>query len=529
LAATLVIGCIAFVAPSAASAATIAVTSNADSGAGTLRAALASAAPGDTVTVPAMTITLTSGALRVSNSVTIQGAGARATTISGGNNSGAFELNAAGAKIEGLTITQGRDNSGFGGVDARQGVTLSDDAIVYNTGGGVYAWGGPLVIDHSLIAHNQAGRGGGIVYAGGPGATITDTTIADNTATDEGAGIQIYNNGLLTLDSDTLVDNVLTNPVSWGGNLYMDPGTTLQMGDTILAGGAAGQGGDCYVASGASWTSLGHNAEDTEPNPDSGCQSQFTGPVDHTGLTLKLGALQDNGGPTDTILPAAGSPVVDQGDPSRCLPDDQRGVSRPQGGGCDIGAVERSVAASFSGFADTLTTTGAVLHGTANTQGLSGNAYFLYGPTANFGASTANSALTATGSAQQVTATLTGLSPATTYYFALVVNTPDGTVTGPVEFLTTQAATVTTPGQPMPAICRVPKLKGDSLAKAKRVLTAAHCALGKVKRATRTHRKQVVVWQGFAAGTVHPTGFKVPIKLVTKPAKRHPADERPRS
>jgi hypothetical protein len=222
----------------------------------------------------------------------------------------------------------------------------------------------------------------------------------------------------------------------------MDAGTTMKMGDTIIAGGVAASGGNCNLGVGATLTSLGHNAEDTDPKPESGaggCQSYFTGPSDRTGLTLDRGAVQNNGGPSDTILPAAGCPVVDQGDPARCLPDD-------------------------------------------------------------------------------------------TYYSARVASTPDGRVTGPVESLTTQAAPVTVGGQPgPPVVCRAPKLKGDSLAKAKRVLAAAHCALCKVKRATRTPRKPVVVWQGFAAGTVHPAGFKVPIKLATKPAKRHQADEGPRS
>ena len=60
-----------------------------------------------------------------------------------------------------------------------------------------------------------------------------------------------------------------------------------------------------------------------------------------------LGPLADNGGPTLTHLPAIGSGAVDAiplGTPGLCdgtLAEDQRGVARPQGGGCDIGAVER--------------------------------------------------------------------------------------------------------------------------------------------------------------------------------------------
>jgi hypothetical protein len=64
-----------------------------------------------------------------------------------------------------------------------------------------------------------------------------------------------------------------------------------------------------------------------------------------------LGALADNGGPTQTRLPLPGSPLIDaipvascQADGASGITADQRGVTRPQGPGCDIGAVEVEVA-----------------------------------------------------------------------------------------------------------------------------------------------------------------------------------------
>lgn len=54
-----------------------------------------------------------------------------------------------------------------------------------------------------------------------------------------------------------------------------------------------------------------------------------------------LGALADNGGPTPTMLPLPGSPLLDAIPSGACpYPTDQRGFARPQGGACDIGAVE---------------------------------------------------------------------------------------------------------------------------------------------------------------------------------------------
>ena len=53
-----------------------------------------------------------------------------------------------------------------------------------------------------------------------------------------------------------------------------------------------------------------------------------------------LGVLADNGGPTLTHLLEAGSPAIDAANGAVCPATDQRGVARPQGAGCDVGAVE---------------------------------------------------------------------------------------------------------------------------------------------------------------------------------------------
>jgi hypothetical protein len=77
----------------------------------------------------------------------------------------------------------------------------------------------------------------------------------------------------------------------------------------------------------------------------------FTNPTDLWGtaanpLNPKLGPLQNNGGPTQTMLPAAGSPVLGAGKLPLNPEADQRGVIRPPGGPIDIGAVQVSVAPS---------------------------------------------------------------------------------------------------------------------------------------------------------------------------------------
>jgi hypothetical protein len=66
----------------------------------------------------------------------------------------------------------------------------------------------------------------------------------------------------------------------------------------------------------------------------------LTSPGDLPNRDPKLGALTANGGPTFTQAPRPGSPLIDHGTNAGCPTTDQRGVTRPQGPRCDIGAVE---------------------------------------------------------------------------------------------------------------------------------------------------------------------------------------------
>jgi hypothetical protein len=61
--------------------------------------------------------------------------------------------------------------------------------------------------------------------------------------------------------------------------------------------------------------------------------------LDRTGNPI-LAALANNGGPTQTMALQPGSAAIDTADPAKCPGNDQRGVTRPQGSACDIGAFE---------------------------------------------------------------------------------------------------------------------------------------------------------------------------------------------
>jgi hypothetical protein len=135
-----------------------------------------------------------------------------------------------------------------------------------------------------------------------------------------------------------------TDGVAGTGGGAPDPGTggnvAAGISDTFVDGtviALAASGGDC---SGVDATAESYNA-------DSDDTCNFDDPTDRPGLTagqLALGPLADNGGPTETQLPDTTSELVNAIPDADCFETvDQRGVTRPQGGGCEIGSVELAV------------------------------------------------------------------------------------------------------------------------------------------------------------------------------------------
>ena len=157
---------------------------------------------------------------------------------------------------------------------------------------------------------------------------MTNSTITNNSATGEGGGLDA--DGGLTLIYATVVHNT----AAAGANIGFP--TLASFGSVV----ALPQGGiaNCTTTG----VSNGFNFTD-----DASCG--FSAAETHPGVDPKVGSLATNGGPTPTQLPLPGSPLIDAIPVAHCRDDgastivpfvDQRGVSRPQGAGCDIGAVE---------------------------------------------------------------------------------------------------------------------------------------------------------------------------------------------
>ncbi|MGH7790042.1 MAG: choice-of-anchor Q domain-containing protein [Candidatus Binatia bacterium] len=230
--------------------------------------------------------------------------------------------------------TTGTDKGG--GVSNFNKATIILSTIAGNTavgaGGGIENAGG-MTLTHSTISGNTGENGGGIHNVGD--LHMTDATIALNTARKSGGAIVNEQNGSLT---GSLKGNGLTiaanKAADRGGVVTITP-ATLKLANSILAGNIPGACGGVLL-------SAGYNLIQ-----DKGCRiaGSLTGVIRDT--DPKLGPLADNGGPTQTMALLAGSPAIHAGNPATpgsgkgaCEQSDQRGIARPSGVACDVGAFE---------------------------------------------------------------------------------------------------------------------------------------------------------------------------------------------
>jgi hypothetical protein len=432
-----------------ARAATITVANTNDSGAGSVRQAISDAIGGDTIAIPGGTYELAS-ALVVDKSLTFIGAGARSTVLDGGGATRIFSLQQPAAQVTIVRITM-RDGKGTNGgaLTSEVPVTLTDDAILGSTagggnGGGLYTTAA-FTMERDLVAGNTApgGDGGGIEFAPASPlvATISDSTLTQNSAGGAGGALNDFNTSTETVHLEG--DSLVANAAARGGNFRAWTGTHIDYHNTLIAQGSAPVGPNCAYGGGAFLTSDGYNAQDlNDPN------CFMTAPSDRNTVNPRLGLLQDNGGATDTLLPAAGSPLVDGGDPVLCTAADQRGVPRPEAGRCDVGAIERTTPASGAPTVTAIDRSGATLTAIADPQFLGGTYSFRYGTTAAYGSTTPPQPLLGGTGAQPALSTLGGLSPGTVYHVQLVVSTPDGIALSPDTRFTTSGS----PPTPAPAI-----------------------------------------------------------------------------
>lgn len=238
-------------------------------------------------------------------------------------------LNVLASKVKKNTM----DNligGGIGGGIAIGGaaaiVAIQDSSIEGNEsshGGGIRTATGSLTVERTTISGNHAtSSSGGVVVLSGA-AEFFNCTIANNSADGSGGGGMRQTNGTLDVVNCTIVGNTDASDNAEGAGGISKTAGTLNLRNSIVAGNSAGPSSADDNVDAADLNENVNNLIGAEPG---------------------VGPLANNGGPTRTMLPLDGSPVIDAGSNTAAndagLTIDQRGLTRIVDGTVDIGAVE---------------------------------------------------------------------------------------------------------------------------------------------------------------------------------------------
>ncbi len=276
------------------------------------------------------------------SNVVFNGNSAGDLTSSGSGGAMFDEANNGGESSPTLDHVTFRNNrAGWAGAVENRGastLTLTDVAFIGNSAGNT---GGALVANGNAGAsvaklvrvvfdNNQCGDGSAI-YSQGSDVSLTNVTISGG----NGSALSTTNSTTtltnVTISGAKLAISVEHEFIAGGGGV--DLGSVVTMTNSVLWNNSD-NGGTSY---GATWNitrSIVQGGCPTEtPFGTNNCTDLIAGdPL--------LGPLQNNGGFTATMRPKPGSAAIDAGDDAACPGTDQRGVARPQGAHCDLGAVE---------------------------------------------------------------------------------------------------------------------------------------------------------------------------------------------
>ncbi len=260
-------------------------------------------------------------------------------------------------------LTRVQLDNNFGGVSNHGDMELHDSSVSGNDGywsGGLFNSGTLLLSGVTLAGNSGLFDAGFFNLDAAANARIINSTLVSNSGVYDGSGI--FNHGTLSVTASTISANY-----SYGGISGVSNSGSLSLTHTLVTGGDIIS--NTGTVSGSEYNFFGDSSQTTAE-----LFSGFTpGVMDITASSdgmlptaladiIELEAtsygdviprLADNGGPTMTVALASGSPAMDAG-AALCEDTDQRGIPRPQGGACDIGAVEiqATVAASCSSYTD---------------------------------------------------------------------------------------------------------------------------------------------------------------------------------
>ena len=259
------------------------------------------------------------------------------------------------ATINRSTISSSSAAGDGGAIHNRGALAINDSTLGSNiagvNGGGILNNGGAVIIRRSYLISNQAQSGGGIYTVNG-NLDVERSALRSNTVTGNGGGV--FASSITQIVNSTFSNNRANE----GGALYAVASTTIA--SATFNDNRADTGGAMYRAASANPMTL-HNTivanslEENTSSPSLNCDGPTLGTLgrniigdntcvpnpssngDLLSTDPKLGVWQ--GTPTRGYIPAQDSPAIDYG--QGCPALDQRGLPRPLGSACDVGAMER--------------------------------------------------------------------------------------------------------------------------------------------------------------------------------------------
>ena len=249
-------------------------------------------------------------------------------TLTGGSadGDGGGVFNAETLTLDHVVVTKNSSLGGAGGGIANFSVlnllssTVSSNVAggsIDDGGGGVFSGGGDLTVRYSTISNNQSTSGtryGGGVYVAGGNATFENSTVSGNRQSGSGGGIASAATQL-TLRNVTVANNRAeagegSTPEAGGGVLVV--GGNASISTSIIANNQSQQSGsgpfadDDLAVMGTGELSLVTDSVIEKVDPALGINASDN----VIGADPKLGALANNGGPTQTHALLAGSPAI---------------------------------------------------------------------------------------------------------------------------------------------------------------------------------------------------------------------------
>jgi hypothetical protein len=371
--------------------ATLTVLNTADSGAGSLRQAVADAQAGDTIDLSDVSGTIQlASTLTVSTDVTITGPTSATLTLDGGNSVGLMSISSV-VSISDLTFSNGSATNGGainntgtltlshttftdnattssgGAIWSNNSLTIEDSQFSSNTasttgtsqisGGAIYSTGGTVDLSNVTFDSNQVSAGsvssmgsdgrGGAVAVWSATTSIENCTFYGNsvTASSDGfftpgqamGGALFYYTGSVTVTNSTFTANSATSSDSQasGGAVRSYAVGTYTFTNNIIAGNSATSYPDIYSSSALGGHNLIGNYSSTVFT--NGVNGNLVG-SSGSPLSADFGAFGMNGGPLPTVPILSTSPAVDAADGAAAPTTDARGAARV--GTADMGAFE---------------------------------------------------------------------------------------------------------------------------------------------------------------------------------------------